>query len=170
MKKIINGLIFSTFLTVGVTYAESNLRLIAQHKGHDHSDHSDHSEESHKKEAKDEHEEHDHDEHNESSHSKKKVDDKHVGHEDNETHEEHAHDEHDEEGEDEHDHGSSKAIGEGKAIVEVDETKGFKLSPEATQTIKVKTSSIAGKTIEIPRDALVVSLNEKGIYRYRDGY
>lgn len=190
MKRIINGFIFFTFLTVGVSYAETNLRLIAQHKGHDHDghseeshekevkkshkghDHDDHSEESHKEEKRDEHEGHDHDEHTESSHSKKKVKDKHLGHEANDdSHDEHAHEGHDEDSEDEHDdHGSSKAIGEGKAIEEVDETKGFKLSKEATKTIKVKTSPIAGKTIEIPKGALVVSLNEKGIYRYRNGY
>lgn len=112
-----------------------------------------HEEEAHKgnhqeREADDEHEQHEyegdrgHDEHGESAGG-------HAGHEG---------------------HGSSKAIGKGKAIEEVDERQGFKMSKEAKETIGVKLRKASGGPLTIPKDALVVSLEERGIYRYRNGF
>lgn len=77
--------------------------------------------------------------------------------------EEHGHDEHEE-------HGSSKAIGEGKAIVEVSEENGFKLSDESISFLNIKFEKINGRRFLIKREALAVNRKQKGIYRYRDGF
>tara|TARA_Y100000768_G_C23916613_1_gene652674 strand:- start:52 stop:819 length:768 start_codon:yes stop_codon:yes gene_type:complete len=126
------------------------------HKGHDHDDHKDHD---HKKES---HREHDHGDHNDDDHKK-------------ESHKGHEHDEqagHSEEGKEghEHEHGNSKSIGPGKAIEIVDETKGFVLSQEAIKTLSLKSIQVNSKSMVIPKEALVVSLNKKGIYRQRGKY
>lgn len=92
-----------------------------------------------------------------------------------EAEEKHDHEEegdHENHGEDEghHDHGGGKAIGKNKAIVEVDENKGFKLSPEAIGTLKLKLMSIEAAEFKITKESLVVSKNQIGLYRFRDGF
>lgn len=69
-----------------------------------------------------------------------------------------------------HGHGSSKAIGEGKAITEVDEAHGFKLSPQAVQSLGLKTKSIRSRAFEVPRSALVLVNDRAGLYRLREGF
>jgi hypothetical protein len=133
------------------------------HKGHDHEnekDHGDHGEEGHKgheKEGKHE----DHDEHDD----KDKHDD-HSGHgkENGKKHDDHgSHDDHD-------DHGGGKAIGKGKAIVEVDKDKGIRLSKEAVKTLKIKLQNVEGSSFKISKKTLVASKNTKGVYRFRAGF
>ncbi|MBC76166.1 MAG: hypothetical protein CME64_09135 [Halobacteriovoraceae bacterium] len=135
------------------------------HKGHAHED----EEKSHKGNA------HEDEEKSHKGHAHEDEEKSHKGnaHEDEEKshkgHGEHKGDDH--AGHDDHEgHGSSKAIGKGKAIEEVDERKGFKMSKEAKETIGVKLRKFSYSPLNIPKDALVVSLEEKGIYRYRDGY
>jgi len=97
----------------------------------------------------------------------------HSGHDDLGGSEEHSdHEDHEEEGHDDHGHGhgGGKAIGVGKAIIEVDETKGFKLSHEAFKTLKIKLKSAKGSTFKISKSTLVTSKNLKGIYRLRAGF
>lgn len=85
--------------------------------------------------------------------------------------EEHGHDEHKEEHEGEHEeHDSSKAIGEGKAIAEVSEQNGFKLSGESISFLNIKFKKVNGRRFLIKREALAVNRKEKGVYRYRDGF
>lgn len=68
-------------------------------------------------------------------------------------------------------HGGGKAIGEGKAIVEVDEEKGFMLSKEASETIGVKLITVGGaKLVKLPKKALVIFKDKKGVYRMREGF
>lgn len=85
------------------------------------------------------------------------------------SHKEHAHEEHDEHKENDY-HQSSKLIGEGKAILVVDEVKGIKLSKEAIKTLKLKLQNIDGEIFEISKETLVTSRNLKGIYRFREGF
>lgn len=117
------------------------------HKGHDHKNEKHNDEESHEghdhgKDAHDDHKGHDHDEGE---------------------HEEDA----DHEG---HDHGGGKSIGKGKAIEEVDEQKGFKLSKEAIKTLKLKLKTVDGDTFEVSKKTLVASKGDKGVYRFRAGF
>jgi len=65
-------------------------------------------------------------------------------------------------------HGNNK-IGPGKAILEVDSKKGFKLSPEAFKTLEIKTKSISLAT-DIPQDAYVLVKDKKGVYILRNGF
>lgn len=79
------------------------------------------------------------------------------------------HDDHDDHG-DHHAHGSTKAIGEGKAITVVDEEKGFSLSKESLDFMQVNFKNAIDSIIEIPKEALVISRRDKGIYRLRKGF
>lgn len=90
----------------------------------------------------------------------------HGEHDDHEKEEKHK----DHNDQDNHDHGSSKAIGKGKAIEEVKEQDGFKLSDEALKSLNVKLESINSSEFKISKQSLVTSKNQKGIYRYRDGF
>jgi hypothetical protein len=85
-------------------------------------------------------------------------------------HDGHDHAKKDDDDHSEHDHGSSKAIGKGKAIVDVDEKKGFRLSKEAVKTLKLRLKNVDGSTFQIDKKTLVASKNTKGVYRYRAGY
>lgn len=90
-----------------------------------------------------------------SKHDDHKDGDKHDDHKDGEKHEE---------------HGGGKAVGEGKAIVEVDEKKGFKLSKEAIKSLNVKLQNVEGDQFFITKATLVASKSEKGVYRFRSGF
>lgn len=88
-------------------------------------------------------------------------------HKDHDVHTEHNdHKEHD----DHEGHGGGKAVGEGKAIEVVDETKGFKLSDEATSSLKIKLETVSGSEFEIKKSTLVASKSLRGVYRYREGF
>jgi hypothetical protein len=161
-KLILSGLIVTSLLGVS-SFAED---------GHDHSSHG--KNEKHSRE--DAHDHSDGDGHN---HKEKKKKDSHEDHDDHghNGHNEddgHEHDSHKDD--DGHDHGSheghggGKAIGKGKAIEEVDEKKGFKLSKEAIKTLKLKLNTVDGSSFKISKKTLVASKNEKGVYRYRAGF
>lgn len=89
--------------------------------------------------------------------------------------EEHGHDHGDETShkEDEHGHGhggGGKAVGEGKAIVEISEEKGFKLSKEAIKTLELKLLNVDSDEFLIEKTTLVTSKKLKGVYRFRGGF
>lgn len=112
---------------------------------------------------------HDHKNHAEKSDKKKKAA------EDSHAHDEHKeNDEHDHEADDNHsdhdDHGGGKSIGQGKAILEIDEVKGFRLSKEAIKTLKLKLNTVAGSSFKITKKTLVASKDKQGVYRFRSGY
>lgn len=67
-------------------------------------------------------------------------------------------------------HGSSKAVGKGKAITENSKEEGIKLSPKAIANLKVSLMSANAGLVEIPRKALVKKGNETFVYRYRNGH
>ena len=114
------------------------------------------------------------------------TEDSHKGHDHSKKEKHHADDEHDHSGEahkkhddiagDDHshkghdDHGGGKSVGKGKAIEEVDEVKGFKLSKEAIKSLKLKLQTVDGDEFEINKTTLVASKDIKGIYRFRDGF
>ena len=147
-----NRIIIATVLIVlGASVAYVVAREHESHDGHDHNEHSDSIE-------RDSHEGHDHDEH------------EGVETEEHEDHDGQDHVEVESDEHDGHDHGSVKAIGKGKAIEEVDDNKGFRLSKEAIKTLKIKLKSVKGKSFNVEKSALVASKNIKGIYIYRNGY
>lgn len=92
-----------------------------------------------------------------------------TSHDQHDQHEQHEqHDEHEEEGHD--DHESSKAIGLGKAIEEVSEAQGFRLSKDSLKVLDIGLMDVSGNRLKIKRDVLVVTRKDKGIYRFRDGF
>ena len=141
-------IIFFTLLFGSVCYGQNNAHV------HEEESHQGHGHEKETQEGRG------------NDHKKKLLDD--------ENHDEHDGHKEDEGGHAEHDghegHGNSKAIGKGKAIEEVDERKGFKMSKEAKKTIGVKLRKLSEGPVVIPKEALVVSLNKRGIYRYRNGF
>ncbi len=80
-------------------------------------------------------------------------------------------DEHKDGDEEEHGHGvGGKAVGEGKAIVEISEEKGFKLSKEAIKTLELKLLNVDSDEFLIEKTTLVTSKKLKGVYRFRGGF
>lgn len=118
--------------------------------------------------------EHGHGKADEHGHSEEKADEHGHGEEkaDEHDHGEEKTDEHDHGGEkdDEHDHGGGEKVGPDKAITEVNEEKGFKLSKEAFNSLDVKLQEVGINEISIRKSSLVTSKNKTGVYRYRDGY
>jgi hypothetical protein len=116
------------------------------------------------------------------NHDKKKPDhhEKEKHHDEKEGHSEDGHDDHAEHSDhddhaehsdhDEHGHGGGKAIGKGKAITDVSEENGFKLSVEAISRLKLKLQTIDTDEFIIKKSTLVTSKGIKGLYRFRDGY
>lgn len=94
----------------------------------------------------------------------------HKGHDDHEEDDdsEGHKDEHD------HDHESEARFGLGKAIQEVKEGKGFKLSKEAFKTLELGfhelRSSGTNGSFQIPEAALVTTKNITGVYRFREDF
>lgn len=159
MKKTL--LLLTLLLFTSTAFSKDSKSTDSSHQTH--SDHDGHNHEKHdelkvhdhdKHEGHDDHKGHDHDKH-----------DKHDDHDDHKGHDRGKHDDHSG-----HDHGGSKAIGKGKAIVEVDEKKGFKLSREAIKTLKLRLQNVDGPTFKIDKKTLVTSKDNKGVYRYRSGF
>jgi len=113
-------------------------------EAHDHeSEHDDH-------ESIEEHKEHDdHKKEEHSDHGDKK-EDGHVGHDDHE--------------------GSGKAVGKGKAILAIDENKGFMLSEEAIKSLGIEFKKVDSSTFMITKETLVTYKMNKAVYRFRDGF
>ncbi len=61
-------------------------------------------------------------------------------------------------------------FGQEKAITDVDEQNGFKLSPESIKTMGIETRVIDVKGPQIPKSSFVSVKNKKGFYILRDGY
>lgn len=81
---------------------------------------------------------------------------------------EHEGEEHKEEAEE-----ASPGVGPNKAITEADHEKGFKLSPEATKTLAIKSAPATHLTSGggiVPKSALAFFQGEVGVYRLRDGW
>lgn len=157
--------IVTSIMFIGSSYAED---------GHDHSSHEniDSNSKDNGKHTKDDGHDHkkkgekdSHDDHDKHGHKGHKEDDGH-GHEQHKKDDGHDHGAHD----DHSGHGGGKAIGKGKAIEEVDELKGFRLSKEAIKTLKLKLNTVNGSSFKISKKTLVTSNNLKGIYRFRAGY
>ncbi|EQC49270.1 hypothetical protein [Bacteriovorax sp. DB6_IX] len=123
-------------------------------------------------------EEHDHDHEHGHSHDEPQTTgvlapkhDNLDGHDDHhEAHEEGHGGDHQEGHDHDHDHGGTKAIGQNKAIVEVDEKKGLKLSSSALKNLGIKLISIGGEVIVVDRDVMVKSKDHVGLYRFKDGF
>ena len=148
------------------SYAEDEHNHNSKENAESHSDNDDHN---HNK----------HSENDGHGHKKKKKEESHKGHghDDHSENDDHAHDKqneaekHDHGSHDEHDgHGSGKAIGKGKAIEEIKEEKGFRLSKEAIKTLKLKLDTVDGASFKISKKTLVASKNTKGVYRFRAGF
>ena len=135
-------------------------------KTHEHDHEDEHSDE---EEADDDHG-HDHGK----KKKKKGAEDEHEHDEEDEHGEKDGHASHSEEGGGGHgghgDEGSSKAVGEGKAITEVDEKKGFSMSEQALEFIGVEFKNMTSSVLKIPSNALVVNQDEVGFYRLRKGF
>ena len=160
-------ILFLTLSFMTYSYAEEGHNHSSDSKHKEHSDHDGHN---HKKKKKDKSHD-DHDDHGQKGHSE---DDGHA-HEKHKKDDGHDHGSHDDHkghgGHDEHEgHGGGKAIGKGKAIEEVDEKKGFRLSKEAIKTLKLKLDTVDGSTFKINKKTLVASKNIKGVYRFRAGF
>ncbi|MCO4792391.1 MAG: hypothetical protein KC493_01670 [Bacteriovoracaceae bacterium] len=110
--------------------------------------------------AEGDHSDHDHGSENHGSHDSLDSHDDHKGQDDHNEHEAH----------DDHGHGGGKAIGKGKAIVEVDEKNGFMLSKEAIKTLKIQLKTISNSEFLIEKKNLVTTKDKKGIYRFRNGF
>lgn len=95
-------------------------------------------------------------------------------HNEEEKHDHGKEEKHDHDDEDEHEHGhkegGGKAVGPGKAILEVNEEKGFRLSNEAMTTLGVKFKTVESSSPVINAATLVTSKNTIGVYRYREGF
>ena len=133
-----------------------------KHKDHDHSKHKKHS--SHK-----DHDDHgDHDGHDHKKDKDMKKHSKHDGHDHGDDHQ-HG-DDHDDHSSHAHGHGGGQAVGKNKAITEVDEKKGFKLSKEAIKTLKLKLQTVDRESFKISKKTLVAFKKNKGVYRFRAGF
>lgn len=77
---------------------------------------------------------------------------------------------HDQSSHENHTEEASKAIGKGKAIEEVNEDKGFKLSSEALKSLKIKMEKLNGKILRIFKGTLVTTRGFNGVYVYREGF
>ena len=164
------------------TFALLCLSLSFAEEGHDDHGH-DHSKKEKKHSDDDGHAHKKHDDHKGHKDGEKHDDhDDHKGHKDGEKHDDHddhkghkddeKHDDHGAKGghEGHGDHGGGKAIGKGKAIVEVDEKKGFKLSKEAIKSLKLRLQNVEGDQFHIAKNTLVASKDIKGVYRFRAGF
>lgn len=116
-------------------------------KGHDHS--TDGKSESHENI---DHKDHDH---KEAGHAEEE-----AGHKEHQDHKDH----------DGHEGEGGKAVGKGKAIIEINDKYGFKLSPEAIKTLSLKLDTVNGEEFEIKKETLVTSKAISGIYRFKNGF
>ena len=88
---------------------------------------------------------------------------------DHDHHEEEHHDEHeDHDDHDDHDDHGASGVGEGKAILEVqEEGKRFKLSKNSKEFLKISTvpiEALGGRQYRVPSSALVSYQKHRGIY------
>ncbi len=67
-------------------------------------------------------------------------------------------------------HSKSHRFGPEKAIVDVNKDKGFKLSKESQNLLKIITQKVKGEDFRIPAEAIVYIKDRKGYYSLREGY
>jgi hypothetical protein len=82
-------------------------------------------------------------------------------------------DEHEHEHEQAHEeeHEQNPAVGADKGLVEVSHENGFRLSPEALKRFKIQTLAVgSAATLTVPRTAIFTGLEERNLFRLRDGY
>ncbi len=83
----------------------------------------------------------------------------------------HAHEEKDEHGHEEEGHGENRAVGPDKGITEANEKLGFRLSAEAVKNFGITTKDVSGPgTFTLPRSSIFFGLQERNIYRIRNGF
>ncbi|MEQ1722200.1 MAG: hypothetical protein ABL930_03430 [Pseudobdellovibrio sp.] len=111
----------------------------------------------------DEHQHSEDEKHSEEEHEHEPTDNEVDTHAKGDEHKEHGdHDEHGEE---------NAQVGPDKGIIEADEEKGIKLSPEAEKNFDVeKTAVNSSQPILISKKTIVTSGVEVNVYRYRDGF
>lgn len=74
------------------------------------------------------------------------------------------------ESEDHAEHEESNVVGPEKGIVAYDEDQGLKLSPEAEKNFSLVKQLVKNKPVKIPTDGLVLTLEEKNIFIFRNGF
>lgn len=151
-------IIYTFFLLMPFGYAE---------EGHDHkhdekktdSNVKKADEHKHSDEEKQSDEEHVHSENEGDTNAKQ---DEHEGHDDHEGHSDESGGEHGEE---------NSQVGADKGILEANEEKGIKLSPEAEKNFDIEKVAVNNsQPITISKKTIVTSGVEVNIYRYRDGF
>lgn len=92
-------------------------------------------------------------------------------------HAEHNDDDHDKEKGEHAEHGAhaeseeNSQVGATKGILEVSESSGFKLAPEAEKNFEIVRKIVdVARAIEIPKSAVVTAVAEVNVYRYRNGF
>lgn len=85
-------------------------------------------------------------------------------------HEDH-HEKHNEEHDEHHGHGhGNEKSGKNKAITEIDEHLGLKLSPQATARLKIKTIPFSYNLSDLNKSSYVIIGKERALYRKRNGF
>ncbi|HVK61315.1 MAG TPA: hypothetical protein VM432_07185 [Bdellovibrionales bacterium] len=69
-----------------------------------------------------------------------------------------------------HDHESDPHEENEKGIVEASEAKGIRISPEAHKNFGIRTLGFTSGAIVLPKSAIFFGLQEKNLYRLRDGF
>ena len=72
--------------------------------------------------------------------------------------------------EEEGDASISSDVGPERAVTAADPKRGIQLAEKAIQALQLKTRLISGDTFDLPREAIVASREETGVYRLRDGW
>lgn len=70
-------------------------------------------------------------------------------------------------------HGGGEAsieVGPQKGVIEVNQEKAFKLSPEAMKNFEVRSIPYSQGNVVVPKEAIVRTLKEAQIFRVRDGF
>lgn len=153
-----NFILLLLFLGFGL-----NLPVLAEEHNHDHG---------HKHEQKSEHDHDEEEEGHDHGHEKKSKHD----HDEEEDHD-HGHKkkvkhDHDEKAshEDEHGHGHASKLSKDKAVMEVNDDGGVKLSKEAIALLEIKTRKAINGEFSLPLDAIVFIKRTKGFYLKRDDF
>lgn len=73
-------------------------------------------------------------------------------------------------GVDEHEDKKSAQVGPDKGILAASQSEGFKLSPEAEKNFGLSRTKVSSESIELPKSAIVTSVAEINVFRYRNGF
>ncbi|MCB1196870.1 MAG: hypothetical protein KDK51_00735 [Deltaproteobacteria bacterium] len=139
--KLFNWMLVIVFVCLTFTHV-----VLAETKEHQHSPEQHKSENADEVESHGEHESHD--EHDE--------DEDHEGEKKHGEHEEHEE--------------SSRKVGEGKAVVEIHDEKGFRLSSQAYDALGIELQQVNQNVFRISKSTLIRIKNTTGIYRHQDHF